>query len=115
MPPKPEDVLKLADDLVKAKKVLDDLQAKWDSIFIPTPANAPSSRATRDGSFSSQAEAVITGEPGRAFTIGQVANALGTEDTLKVGRTLFRLYNTGRIANPTRGCYSSKPVLEAVV
>ncbi len=114
MTPKPEYVLELADKIVKAQKVLDALQAEWDGMFSPNATMSlfgVKNRAVRDGSFSSRVEAVITGEPGRLFTIGQVAQTLGTDDTLKVGRTLFRLHTTNRIANPQRGLYAAnKPV-----
>jgi hypothetical protein len=113
MTPKPEEVLKLASDIVKATKVLEDLQARWDAIFPsePKPVPAPT-RAIRESSFASRVEAVVVGQAGLPLTIAQVAAALGTTDTLKVGRTLFRLYSTKRIANPERGRYSAKTQME---
>jgi hypothetical protein len=111
MPPTPEEVLKLAQEIKDTKAKLGELQTAWDAMFGLThivgsvPVSAP--RAKRENSFSSRVEAVILGEPGRAFTIGQVAEILGAE-TLEVGRTLFRLYKTNRIANPQRGMYSTK-------
>jgi len=113
MTPKPEDVLKLAEDIVAAKKMLSDLQTQWAAIFKGSADSvAVTVRTKRTDSFASQVEAVILGKPGKLLTIAEVATALGTDDTLKVGRTLFRLSNTKRIANPERGKYSTKTRLE---
>jgi hypothetical protein len=109
MTPDPQEVLNLAAAIVETKATLNELNKKWEKLFSSAPngasVNAP--RAARDNTFPSKLKAILSGEPGRLFTIGQVADIAGVE-TLKVGRTLFRLANTGHIDNPERGLYRAK-------
>ena len=64
-------------------------------------------RAKRDNSFPAQLKAILSSDPGKQFTIAEVAETAKV-NSLKVGRTLFRLANTGHIENPKRGFYQTK-------
>ncbi len=106
MTPDPQEVLSLAAKIVETKAALDALNQKWEKLFSHNGAS-PTPRAKRDDTFPAKLKAVLAGEPSRVFTIKEVAEIMG-EDSLKVGRTLFRLSNTGHIINTERGLYSAK-------
>ena len=112
MSPEPRVVLQLAKEIVDAEETLKALQHRWDEIFAVDSTRNVSSDLfrpvpLRDVSFASQVEAVLQSAPNEPFTIRMVAAKLES-DSLKVGRTLFRLANTGKIENPSRGLYQAK-------
>ena len=114
MAPNPHHVLALAAKIAEAEKTLASLNEEWESMFSNAGVSQPAvrtSRAKRDNSFPSRVEKVITESPQKTFTIAEVAEALG-EESLKVGRALFRLSQSGRIDNPDRGKYRSKRFIE---
>jgi hypothetical protein len=104
MTPDPQEVLDLAKQLVEAKATLDELTRKWEKIFSHSDSSPQPAKEKRTDSFAAKVRGVLAKEPGRVFTIGQVAD-LAEGDTLKVGRTLFRLANTGHVENAGRGLY----------
>jgi hypothetical protein len=104
MTPDPQEVLDLAKQMVEAKATLDALTRKWEKIFSHAEASPRPAKEKRTDSFAAKVRTVLANEPGRVFTIGQVAE-LTDGDALKVGRTLFRLANTGHVSNAGRGLY----------
>lgn len=112
MAPEPKEVLALAEKIVNVEKELTALKLQWERMFSPSEENTiKSTRGKRDGSFAAKVEALLSSDPGRVFTIGQVADAL-KEQPLKVGRTLFRLADTEHIENTGRGLYRAKQTPE---
>jgi hypothetical protein len=106
MTPDPQEVLKLAAQIVETKSLLAELNSKWEMMFSQNGASRVP-RAKRDNTFPAQLKAILASDPGKQFTISEVAETTKV-DSLKVGRTLFRLANTGRIENPKRGFYQAK-------
>jgi hypothetical protein len=104
MTPDPQEVLNLAAQLVEAKATLEALTRKWDKIFSQNGAPSTRAKEKRTDSFAAKVRSVLAKEPERIFTIGQVADVTGGGN-LKVGRTLFRLANTGHVLNAGRGLY----------
>ena len=109
--PEPKEVLALARQIEEAEASLSALRDTWKAIFTVASAAPKASRGPQKNSFTAKIETVLKSEPGRVFTIGQVADETGLE-ALKVGRALFRLAKTKRIDSPSRGLYRAARSLE---
>jgi hypothetical protein len=103
MTPNPQEVLDLATRIVETQSLLAELNRKWESMFSHNGVSTVT-RAKRDDSFAAKVKAALASEPGRIFTIAEVAE-ITEKDSLTVGRTLFRLSNTGHAINAGRGKY----------
>jgi hypothetical protein len=104
--PQPKEILTLAQQIVTLEEQLAAAKGKWNLLFnVAQPTKRTRSLAP-DGLTARLLE-FIAGSSGVAFTIRAVAEAV-KEDELPVGRTLYRLAKTGRIANPQRGIYMSQ-------
>ena len=113
MSPDPRTVLQLAKEIVDAEEALKSLQHRWEELFESDSARDAIVEhnaklvSHRDISFASKVENLLLSSPNDFFSIKMVASMLDT-DSLKVGRTLFRLANTGKIENRGRGLYQAK-------
>jgi len=108
--PDPKEVIALAEQIVTLEEKLTAARAKWNRLFnVTEPAKRV--RASQDG-LTAMVLQFIELNDDVAFAIPAVAQAL-KEDELPVGRTLYRLAKTGRIANPKRGVYTALKTLEA--
>jgi len=106
MLPDPKEVLALATQIVETKSLLGELNRKWESMFSSNGKSAPN-RLAKSDNFTAKVRDAILATPGKSFTIAEVARILNA-DSLKVGRTLFRLAKTKKIDNPKRGKYRAK-------
>lgn len=98
----------LAEQIVQAEALLASLQEKWAAIFSPNGNGASAPNPGRADSFAGKVRGFLNARPSDSFTIAQVASGMGEADTLKVGRTLFRLHTSGHIQNAGRGVYKAK-------
>lgn len=114
--PKPKDVLRLATEIVELENRLADLKRKWEFLLTGQPEDKPK-RAPKSMSAHGLAAKIVKyleDNPELDFSIAQVAVALDEPD-LAVGKTLYRLAKTKKIANLHRGIYGALTISEREV
>ena len=105
MIPTRQEVVALAEKIAEAETDLALLQKQWDALFGLTDTTPQrKQRAQRGNSLPSRVMECFDNLPDRVFSVGDVADLVRTEP-LKVGRVLFRLGETKRIAKAGRGLY----------
>ena len=105
--PKPKDVLPLAQEITRLEAQLAEAKRKWNILFgITEPEKRTRANAT-DGVAENVLNYVLLNR-GSELSISDVATATGLAE-LQAGRALYRLAQSGRIANPSRGRYTALP------
>jgi hypothetical protein len=104
--PKPKDVLPLAQEITRLETQLADAKRRWNLLFGIEQAERKPRASSVDGITARIATFIVT-HPDQDHTISSVAAAL-SEPELQVGRTLYRLAQTGKIENPSRGKYRAQ-------
>ncbi|MHB1022907.1 MAG: hypothetical protein ACYC46_15605 [Acidobacteriaceae bacterium] len=107
----PEQILELADKIVRLKKELNSAQSEWDTIFAETPSptnlisNIPLNTESPQ-TIDSQILSVLDAHPDQTFSAVDLVTSTGIAFT-SVGTQLSKLYRTGKILRHARGTYSS--------
>jgi hypothetical protein len=114
--PNPQEVLKLAADMVEAQNVLTSLQIKWASLFNGSSPPAPieirpserkgGRKPDPDGTTSRVLKA-IEDSPNEHFDSELLHRKLGIERK-KIERALYNLYTAEKIEKHSRGNYEAK-------
>lgn len=103
--PKPQDVLQLAQEITQLEAQLAAARRKWDVLFgVVAPEKKTHIR--REDGLTARVQAHVERYSGIEHSISQVAEGVGEPD-LPVGRVLYRLAATGKIASPSRGRYKA--------
>ena len=109
----PESVLQLANQIVEAKDVLNELNKKWEKIFPGTgglaPENpVPASASVPLMSLAARIIAAVTAQPNRNWAVGELCSAVGDDDAEKVKRSLNKLVFKEKIERRGRSLYGYK-------
>jgi hypothetical protein len=115
--PNPEEVLKLAKEIVDTKAALASLQSKWDGYFGSSPvasgSHGAASAAPRKGGRKPDADSVtgrvlafINSDPLAHFDAADIQRGVGI-DKKQAERTLFKLYAAKKIGKFSRGNYEA--------
>jgi hypothetical protein len=109
--PNPQDVLKLAADMVAAQKHLDTLKAQWDSLFAGSGLSVsaevkPGRRAHPEG-ISSRIFVLMESEPNSVFDTALLQERLGISRE-QVEPALYNLFAAGKVKRVSRGKYQAK-------
>src|ERR1700722_13535044 len=99
--PKPQDVLHLAQEITQLEAKLAEARRKWNVLF-GVVAPEKKTRTVRADGLTSRVQNFIERYSGVPHSISEVAVGVGEPD-LPVGRVLYRLAATGKIASPARG------------
>jgi hypothetical protein len=104
--PEPQEVLKLATDIVSAKEHLASLQSRWDALFSGNSDFPKGGRKPDPDGISSRVLAAIEGNPDEHFGASDLERKLGI-DRKKVERALNNLFVAKKITRHSRGNYEA--------
>ena len=102
-PPDPQEVLKLAADIVSAKEHLNSLQSRWDALFMGQPI---AGRKARTSGIATRVLAVIEESPDEHFDASLLQKKLGI-GRKPIERALNNLFVAEKIARHSRGNYEA--------
>jgi len=105
--PSPEYVLKLAADIVAARKALDSLQTEWDALFSAADPAAPVSRKPVLGGTASRILEIINSNPKELYGVERLHGLLEDTERKPIESSLFNLNKAGKILRHSRGLYKS--------